>query len=504
MPKFMTSRAQRIIAGFFLVVLLVGNGFFLRYNAFRFFNTLDMGGYLDAAWRVYRGQVPFIDFMFHKIPLDLYLSALFFHLFGFGKAAVLAQMLTIHSVVILLVFFMLYRRVPLYVTLAVTVLTVPSYYWSVSFPWHDQSAHLWSLIAVSLLVWQMPFKNGRRAFLCGAACGFLSVVAFMIKTNIGPAYGLAFLVVLLTSPKRIKALGGFFAGIAVGIAAALLLIRYPKEFFDQTAAYSMFDGARRLKALLDPRHWLVNYYWAAPVVVFGGIFFTRQKRPQMTALFLSVTFVAIYCVITGGMIKPANNFLWGAQMALAFIVLYSHADPKMDQRARRFFVAAQTALLLMVIVLTVISIRYGLQLKAWTYNDDHPEGEYVLYAEPLKGWRFHLKDGLPLDQLSRFIKERVPPEDSILNLTDLYIIYALTDRDSFRGIPPFFFGNAFPAPGPQLERVRETILKNSPDWIIVHFGGFDNELMFLRMGDMVRDDYVPIMRSGLYVLLRKK
>jgi len=160
--------------------------------------------------------------------------------------------------------------------------------------------------------------------------------------------------------------------------------------------------------------------------------------------------------------------------------------------------------MIMVVVLTVISVRYGLQLKVWTYNDKNPAGDYVLQSEPLRGWRCHRNIGVPLDQLTRFIKTYVPKDETLLNLTDLYIIYALTGRDSFRGVPPFFFGNAFPAPGPQLEQVRAHILKNPPDWLIVHFSTFRNELMFLRMQDLVMESYAPVIRTGFYVLLRRK
>ena len=87
-----------------LAALLVANAFFLHFNAFRGFNFFDMGSFLDASWRVYQGQIPYVDFIYISGPIHLYMNALFFFLFGFGKTAILIHLLTVSSIVIVITY----------------------------------------------------------------------------------------------------------------------------------------------------------------------------------------------------------------------------------------------------------------------------------------------------------------------------------------------------------------------------------------------------------------
>ena len=82
---------------FFLFLILTGNAFFLRHNAFRGFNFFDMGSFLDASWRVFKGQTPYVDFIYTTGPLHIYMNAFFFTLFGFGKKAILAHLIAVRG-----------------------------------------------------------------------------------------------------------------------------------------------------------------------------------------------------------------------------------------------------------------------------------------------------------------------------------------------------------------------------------------------------------------------
>lgn len=489
----------------FLALLLVCNAVFLYLNAFRHFNLLDMGGFLDAGWRVYKGQRPYIDFIYYTGPLYLYLNALSFHIFGFGKTAILANLVAVHSSVIILVFFMLFRKVPLYITLAVTALTMPSFYWSVSFPWHDQTAHLFGIIGLSLLVWKLPFKNTRQASYAGLACGVLCVLAFITKSNLGLAYGLAFFAVLLSAGQAAGALLGFAAGLLAGGIVALGLIRFPAEYLDQTLAYSQYDGRKRLLEMLSPANWFLNYYWLTALLVSANFFLNARRARTMYSIFLGATFVGIFSVNTGGMIKEANNILWGVQIALAFIVLYALSAGESSARGKYCLRATQVFLLIMTVVLTAISVQYGLKLKAWTYGNRNPlTGKYALESAPLQGWMAYRMEGEAIDQIVRYIKTDVPASASLLNLTDMYIIYALTGRDSYRGVPFMFINDILPAPGKQREQVRATILANLPDWLIIHMGSFDDELRYLGITQEIKESYVQVLRAQFYLVLKRR
>ena len=148
-----TSRQKEFIPQYLpLLVLLILNSFFLRFNAFRGFNFFDMGAFLDASWRVYIGQRPYLDFMYISGPVHLYLNAFFFTLFGFGKLAVLAHLVTVHSIVIVITYLIAKKYTPSSIALLSALLSTTCFYWPASHPWHDQSAHFWGLLAIAAIV----------------------------------------------------------------------------------------------------------------------------------------------------------------------------------------------------------------------------------------------------------------------------------------------------------------------------------------------------------------
>jgi len=46
-----------------LSFILTGNAVFVNYNAFHSFNFFDMSIFMNAGWRILRGQRPYIDFI---------------------------------------------------------------------------------------------------------------------------------------------------------------------------------------------------------------------------------------------------------------------------------------------------------------------------------------------------------------------------------------------------------------------------------------------------------
>src|SRR3989338_1931747 len=168
----------------FLIALLVLNAFFLNYNAFRTFNFYDMCFPLDGGWRIASGQRPYADFIYYTGPVHLYLNALFFKLFGFGKAAVLAHLIFIHSLVITAVFIVSRKYLPVWITALVTILTTTSFYWPISHPWHNQTALFFGIMAVVFFLIHFPLADS-KAFLVGAFPGVCVVLAFITKTDIG-------------------------------------------------------------------------------------------------------------------------------------------------------------------------------------------------------------------------------------------------------------------------------------------------------------------------------
>jgi len=131
----------RILPAALLLLMLFVNATVLGRNAFRGFNFFDMGSFLDASWRVFCGQAPYADFIFITGPVHLWMNAFFFVLFGFGKTAVLAHLVAVHSIVILCTFFIAARFAPPWTAILAAALSTVCFYWPVSHPWYDQSAH---------------------------------------------------------------------------------------------------------------------------------------------------------------------------------------------------------------------------------------------------------------------------------------------------------------------------------------------------------------------------
>jgi len=204
------------------------------------------------------------------------------------------------------------------------------------------------------------------------------------------------------------------------------------------------------------------------------------------------------------MIKPANNFLWGIQMSLAFLLL----EELKAVSAIRIYRTLRAALILLTVFLTIIAVQYGIELKTWTYFLKKSEGNYYLKSEPLKGWKFYRGQGVPLDNLVEYIKKNIPANESILNLTDMYIVNALTGRDSYRGVPFMFHivHEHLPRKGKQAEQVRQNILNHLPDWIVWNFEPpmFGIPLLeYLNIKDEIQSAYTPVKRWGRYLLLKR-
>ena len=161
-----------------LGALLLADALFLNYNLFRNFDFFNMAPFEDGGWRILCGQKPYVDFILNLGPIHLYLTAFFMALFGAGKYAALAHILLVNSAVTAAVFLAVRRHCPLADAAAAAALAMASFYWSLSHPWYTQSAHLWGLLAMALLVGRLPFSSSKEAWVCAFACGSAAALSF--------------------------------------------------------------------------------------------------------------------------------------------------------------------------------------------------------------------------------------------------------------------------------------------------------------------------------------
>lgn len=483
--------ANRTLPIILVTALLVINGFFLKFNAFRSFNFFDMGSFLDASWRIFIGQRPYVDFMYTAGPVHLYLNAFFFSILGFGKAAVLAHLIIVHSTVIVLTFLIARKHLSIFYAFLCALLTTTCFYWPLSFPWHNQTAHLLGLLALSELFLIFPFTKAKTAFIAGWAAGICVALSLMTKINLGGSYFMVILAVLLTSSKRKQSVFGFVLGIAATLVVFATVLINPVRFFEQTSVYYGSLLKTRGPKLLDIKNWLTNDYWAILLIVLfnlrGHLKLIRDESFRQSLLFfLGIYFIGIIAIHFCGMFKPSSIYLWGFHVAFGYIVMDKIKHTCTVSYHEAFHRLSLKLLTLFTFFLIAKSAVYGYQLIGWAYIDRDPVGTYPMKTKALEGWMAEEVPGKAMDEMVQYINSNIPKNELLLILTDMQILYPLTKRDSYRRIPfNFFVGpyGYFPVPGKQQEEVTKNILAQPPDWIITH----DRNLEYLEPTYFVQD-----------------
>jgi hypothetical protein len=79
------------------------NAVFVKSTYLNRFEPMDYGGSLDLAWRYLQGQRSYVDFIYNVGPIFPVTLAIFLKIFGFGKAAVLAHLLSLPLALLLVV-----------------------------------------------------------------------------------------------------------------------------------------------------------------------------------------------------------------------------------------------------------------------------------------------------------------------------------------------------------------------------------------------------------------
>jgi len=504
-----------------LVIVLIGNAMWLNFCAFRGFYLFDFGLFLDASWRVASGQKPYVDFPFFTGSLHLYMLAIFFKLFGFGKFAILAHLVTISSTAIVAIFLAVRKKLPLMITTALIVLSATCFYTNRPHPWYDQSAHLWGILATSILLLQLPFQNQKKAFWSGLGCGAAALFALMTKMNIGLALGLVLLIILLLSSQRFPAMKGFVLGGILALGVFFTFFASPIALLDNIYQSFMYsEGANqssRISRILPPSYWLkrnfwlLNFYWIPAMIVIANLRLPRKYDRTTPALFFGTAFVAIFSMHTGSERYLAYIPLMGIYTAIAFLILSLVEHERCNKKQLFLHKLSFCALLIFVLAEIIYTLSFG-YIRAT--HESHPEihllryrnGNYQLQTGPFKGWYFDEFTGKLLDQIVGYFNQFVSPEDTLLILTDLMIVNGLTQREPLRGIPPSFVAHATPVPGKEFNQVRNQIINNPPDWILLHKDDdypVNPVYEYLDLGPGFLSAYMRVKTWGRYGLFKR-
>lgn len=285
----------------------------------------------------------------------------------------------------------------------------------------------------------------------------------MSKTNIGAFYLLLFGVAFLANSYPGKSLLGYLRGIITGLLLCWRLIPSPYDFAQQALLHAK-SVSFRFHPLWEWQNWLDNYFWIPVVIVLVNILPILKKFWRQSLLFLVVSIIGCLSVMTGAMLKQANLCLWGPQLALAFLLMAEMKNHILALGRKKIYAASMAALFLLTIFLTILAVRSGINITAWNRSRNQDKYYYPIKSEMLKGWLAYPWEGYPLDKMAAIIRERIPQTESLMNLTDFYIICALTGRPSPLHIPYVFLENQIPAPG------AKEIVSERQSWPIRRIG----------------------------------
>ena len=446
----------RELAGF--GAILAGVTAVVAWEGTRVFDFFDMSVLMDAGWRVACGQQIYRDFYFNAGPVHPYLHALFFRLFGFGTAALLAHVAVLNAAVMAATWVAVRRELPAGTTALCTLAAGLCFYGIIAHPWYNQSACFFVVLAALCVMRLQPLDGARRAALAGFAAGVGCGLAVLTRVDFGTGASATFAIALASAgPRRGAALGGLAAGLAVGIGAVFATLPVG-EFLFQMSEY-----VPRSRLVFWPR--LVEVAGRTPSLALLAAALVARRRcgprndPVRTQRFwllaglLGTSFLTGY---TSYMRLSSNCPLLATELLLLALLA--------GERGRR-----------LVNVLLVGAVAAAVYLMhthdVWAWRRSNLGADYPLKSAPMAGWLCERRMGEAVDAAVAAIATRVPRGDSLFVFPDTTVIYALAGRESWRGAPAIFLLGAresSPPPGALTERFRTQFLNQPPRWIVLH------------------------------------
>lgn len=507
------SRRERLVleaVGFALI--LSASTFLVVKNAFLTYDFFDMSAFMDAGYRVFIGQVPYVDFYYIAGPLHLYLHALSYHLLGFNRWAVLAQVILVNSVVLVALQLLARRHLATAEGLLVTAVSGVCFYGFMAHPWYDQNAHAWLVLGLAALE-LLPAPDRRGGWMAPVLAGAAVAFAFFTKANIGLAAGALFAAMLVVSSRPVWSLALAAIGGVVGTTLVLGTLADPmalieNNFFGYNAAKRLQDILLFLRIFTE----LPYTYMAAVLVLLGaagGREFVRAER-RLFAACAGLLFASFWAVLSGSLRIYSNVPLVGLDLLYLLAVCRRLAAFPVPV-SRRPVVVTGRVLVFVLAYLALFSYitRAGQYPTAWMWRYSNLESNYALQNDPLKGWLTSRRIGPGVDGAVAYIQSHVPRDESLFVFPNCTVIYGLTGRDSYRGAP-FIFHIGYAPGGYQYDAFRERFLGEPPDWILLDLQrevewAFAAEMLeWLALDDFVKERYEPVADFGELRLLRMR
>lgn len=449
------------------------------------FDFFDMSGFLDASYRVWAGQRPYVDFLYNAGPVHLWILAGFFSLAGFGLKAcqfMVATQMALAGFATLLLLKDAFRRAfdhrlaPILLG-AFCLLQATFFYGPNCFPWYDQTAWLfvlWGLVLINPLN-ERPLGNA--GYLSDVAAGALILLAFASKANVGGIgallLGAGALVRAAAVGKRDRiphlvttsalALGGF-------ALAFLFVFEWKSDFalfFDQTVksyGKSRLTDFDRLASTFFASLHMRFLLWAAIAMAVSSKALSRGAL----VLLMGLAGATIFTTWTGSLAREGNIPTLGIQLALVvFLLRELTTEVRLPKwKWRQWFPTGLAALLLGVALYD--GIYNTAIIRIWAWQTTTPLATYSLTTPGFEGWKAYPPFGSTFDITVRNLKTRVPADESVAMIGDMAVAVPASGRTPYPGMPFMFHYGDFPRPGPYVDWVRFRWLADPPIWVLHH------------------------------------
>jgi hypothetical protein len=451
--------------------LLAGLSIFLRWNATRTFDFFDHSAFIDAGWRMSRGQRIYVDFFYTAGPIHPAMHALSFLVFGFGMVAIVGHLAIVNALVSGAMFSIVRRAWSTGPSLALTGIASLAFFGPISHPWYDLNAILWLALALAVDERTRVTGTSIAGVRVGAfVCGLLLAFSFHTKANIGAAsIGLIGPLLLMGPHGRSRAVFAISGGLAGLVGVAACLSDPSAYYYDAFVAYrtgSRFSDLERLEDMLLTTTYLPQFCAQALVLHSGGpALAERARRPALIGA--ALIGVGMASAWTGSTFLPSYTMLSG--LALCYLALIVQAlPPGLAPGSARL---ARGLFLVSAVLVAAWAGWRSVRVEAWRWRSAgaKPVGsDYALKHPTLEGWRCDERIGKGLDLALEAVAVHVPPADSLFVFPDATVAYAALGRDSFPGVPFIFHRDVVPPPGKITEDMVARFKAQPPRWILLH------------------------------------
>lgn len=399
--------------------LVVFAFFFSIKSGERGFFPFDQSIVFDGGYRIYAGQIPYKDFIIPFGPVVFWIQAVFFKLLGVNYAAYLlhAALMNVFAVVAsLLILRLLVGSLSPYVYLGAAI-TAIWFYPPFGTPWVEQTAHLFSFLAIlGILYVGLSKQAGRRRLPVLFAVGFAAFVAFMSKQNIGlymlPLYlGL----IVLTHWPSIKQTFSGLAAFSLGIGSGLLLFviwlvsfsspaTFVTHFFDIPAQIGLVRLRNNWPDLIEAQLFGIgpNYMRALFVLFFLAAVYIAihelrsfRQAPLRVRTSLLASFLVIYLIFFQNLLNVTtrneleNNLPYiGIIVALGLLLVSRFFDLNQLFQHRPALIKSVFAILFtLILFVSIYGVRASLGRKVHgIFGNNQPLG--YMAAPGLTGLRW--------------------------------------------------------------------------------------------------------------------